>query len=422
MNKWTQYAEDVVAGKIKSGQYIMLSCQRFLNWLERDDLVFREDILDKIDAVFAHMKHFEGHFANKPFILLPFQRWIIANIFGFYYKDEPEKRVTEEVILFISRKNAKTALSAAILLADMIVSKSPYYAGYLAANTRDQSKICYKFIAGYARSLDTGGKKHFQLYRDRAIYTLTHSQIVAVSREASTLDGLNPDAFIVDEMHAAKNDDMYQVLASGQASKLNPLRMIISSGGYLMDGFPFYERVQNAHRMLSGELEHPDNKFFALFEMDADDKWDDPDNWIKANPSLGDIVQMRFLQERCREAMTNMPTQTDFKIKNLDIFVTAKNIWMPPEVLDPVMQPVDLQQLEGEYCYMGVDLSAVNDLTAVAVCFPPNDYRAYYPDKYIFYAWAWVPQAALDTENAHLYDTWIKMGILKMTSGNSVNY
>ena len=209
MNKWTQYAEDVVAGKIKSGQYIMLSCQRFLNWLERDDLVFREDILDKIDAVFAHMKHFEGHFANKPFILLPFQRWIIANIFGFYYKDEPEKRVTEEVILFISRKNAKTALSASILLADLLVSKSPYYSGYLAANTRDQSKICYKFIAGYARSLDTGGKKHFQLYRDRAIYTPTHSQIVAVSREASTLDGLNPDAFIVDEMHAAKNDDMY---------------------------------------------------------------------------------------------------------------------------------------------------------------------------------------------------------------------
>ncbi len=47
--------------------------------------------------------------------------------------------------------------------------------------------------------------------------------------------------------------------------------------------------------MLSGELEHPDNKFFALFEMDTDDKWDDPDNWVKANPSLGDIVQMRFL-------------------------------------------------------------------------------------------------------------------------------
>lgn len=189
------------------------------------------------------MKHFEGHYANKPFILLPFQRFIIANIFGWYYKNEPEKRVTEEVLLFISRKNAKTAISAAILLADMIVSKSPYYTGYLASNTRDQSKICLKFITGYAKSLDTGAKKHFQIFRDRAIYKPTNGQVVAVSRESSTLDGLNPDAFLVDEIHAAKNDDMYQVLASGQASKLNPLRMIISSGGYLMDGFPFYERV-----------------------------------------------------------------------------------------------------------------------------------------------------------------------------------
>lgn len=72
---------------------------------------------------------------------------------------------------------------------------------------------------------------------------MTNAVVQAVSKEASTLDGLNPDAFIIDEMHAMKDDDMYQVLASGQASKLNPLRIIISSGGYLMDGFPFYERI-----------------------------------------------------------------------------------------------------------------------------------------------------------------------------------
>lgn len=164
--------------------------------------------------------------------------------------------------------------------------------------------------------------------------------------------------------------------------------------------------------MLSGEVDYPDNKFFALFELDPEDDWEDEKNWIKANPSLGEIVQMRFLKERARESQTNMATQTDFKIKNLDIFVTAKNIWLPPAVLDPVMMNLDLEQLREEPCWMGVDLSSVNDLTAVGVCWPPNDYREYYPDKYIFTVMAWVPQAALESENAKLYDTWIRSGFL----------
>jgi phage terminase large subunit-like protein len=198
--------------------------------------------MNHIEDFIGHMKHFEGSFNKKPFILLDFQRFVLASIFGWYYVDDPEKRVVEEVLLFIARKNAKTALSAAIILADMCIGKEAGYEGYLAAQTREQAKIAYKFIKGYAKSLDPK-KKHFKIYRDHVIYPKTSGIVKVLSAEAGVSDGLNPCLALLDEQHASKDDDMYQVLKSGMGMRKNPLVIIISSGGYLMDGFPFYERV-----------------------------------------------------------------------------------------------------------------------------------------------------------------------------------
>lgn len=80
---------------------------------------------------------------------------------------------------------------------------------------------------------------------------------------------------------------MFQVLKSGQAMRKNPISIIISSGGYLMDGFPFFERIKVAHAQLDGTVEFPDSYFYALFELDPEDDWTDESVYEKANPSLG---------------------------------------------------------------------------------------------------------------------------------------
>jgi phage terminase large subunit-like protein len=131
--KWLEYAQGVLSGQIVAGKYIQLACQRYIDWFTRDDIFFDSDRMERIETFIGHMKHFEGTFAGKPFILLPFQRWVIASIFAWYYMDDPEKRVVEEVMLFIARKNAKTALASAIILADMCVNKSAGYEAYLVA-------------------------------------------------------------------------------------------------------------------------------------------------------------------------------------------------------------------------------------------------------------------------------------------------
>lgn len=216
-----------------------------MDWINnRTDIFFDSERMEKIEFFINHMKHFEGHFANKPFILLPYQRWILASIFAWYYTDDPEKRVVEEVLLFIARKNAKTALSAAIILADMCVNKSAGYEAYLVAQSRDQAKIALKFLKGYSASLDKQTrKKRFKSYVNHIEYKPTSGKAVAIASESVSADGYNCDLALIDEFHAARDESMLQVMASSQAMKKNPLLIIISSGGYLMDGFPFYERV-----------------------------------------------------------------------------------------------------------------------------------------------------------------------------------
>lgn len=136
----------MVDGQIVAGKYIKLACQRYLDWFGRDDIFFDVERMDRIENFINHMKHFEGSFAGKPFKLLDFQRFILANIFGWYYTDRPTKRVVEYVVLFIARKNAKTALSAAIMLAEMCVNQERGSEQYIAANSREQAKVALKFV------------------------------------------------------------------------------------------------------------------------------------------------------------------------------------------------------------------------------------------------------------------------------------
>jgi phage terminase large subunit-like protein len=61
MNKaYYQYAVDVTEGKVICGESIILACKRFLNDLQRDDLTFREDVVDRAITFIGNLKHFAG--------------------------------------------------------------------------------------------------------------------------------------------------------------------------------------------------------------------------------------------------------------------------------------------------------------------------------------------------------------------------
>lgn len=85
MTDYEQYAHDVISGKVIACQHVKYACGRFLDDFNRDDLIFRKDIVDRVLRFTGCLKHFRGpnHIVGKPLHLEPWQQFIAANIFGW---------------------------------------------------------------------------------------------------------------------------------------------------------------------------------------------------------------------------------------------------------------------------------------------------------------------------------------------------
>lgn len=414
------YADDVLGGKIKACEAIILACKRYKDWFNRTDIYFdREDVEQKIRVV-SRLKHTTGKHNGKPFILLPWQQWCVANIFGWKWK-ETNLRVCKNVFIMISRKAGKTAFAAALGILCAIADKENNAEIELVANSRQQAKIAFDITSNFCESVDAKNKI-FQRYRDTILIPKTKSKIQILSSDAMGNDGYNSSCFVLDEFHAAKDWNLYNVMKSSQGMREQPLAIIITTAGFLLNGYPCYEHRQTCIDILKGN-KTDDTQFSAIYELDKDDDWEDEDNWIKCAPSLGTTVNVEYLREQIQAAKNNPALETGVKTKNFNVFCQSKNVWIPDSYLRDSFEKLDFNDFKDEDCYMGVDLSAIADLTAFSVLFPPNPNREKYPDKYVFFNNIYLPETTIEeSTNTELYKLWKRQKYLTITSGNVVDY
>ena len=419
---YIQYAKDVINHRIVACENIILACKRFLSWFSRDDMYFDyEDVDAKIRFV-GKMKHSTGTHNNKPFVLLPWQQWCFAGIYGWKWK-ETNLRVTENVLMFMARKNGKTALAAAIALVASIRDNENQPEIEFIANSAQQARIGFEATKNYAESLDPK-KKVFKRYRNDIRIPRVKGLIQVLASDSMSLDGYNSSLFIIDEFHAAKDWSLYNVMKSSQGMREQPLSIIITTAGFLLAGYPCYEQRSVCIDILRG-LKQDDTMFCALYEPDEKDDWQDESTWIKSNPSLGQTVRKQYLKNQVKDAKNNTSLEVGVKTKNFNIFCQSANTWIKDDYLKRVSKDIDLKldDYKDQEAYMGVDLSAISDLTCTSVMLPPNPNRLLYPDKFIFKTYIYIPQEALDTSpNKELYKQWIKEGYAECTSGNVVDY
>lgn len=279
-----EYANDVMSGAIVACNNIKLACKRYLDWFDRTDIEFRPEMVQKKIDFVNKMKHWQGPAAGKHFHMLPFQFWIFCNIFGWYYR-ETNKRVIRNVFIFVARKNGKTALAAAISLACMCKDGEQGAEVNLIANNRKQALIAFEDCQNYSRSLDPK-HKYLTVYRDSIKFSKTNSKLQVLASDSMGLDGYRSHMFLIDEFHAAKTWDLYNVMKRSQGVQENPLAIIITTAGYLQSGYPCYDMRIACIDILRG-FKQDDSQFSAIYELDEGDDWQDENVWIKANPSLG---------------------------------------------------------------------------------------------------------------------------------------
>lgn len=407
---YKSYAIDVIEGRIVACKFVKQACQRYLDFFNKYD--FRVDKVKKVVNFISHLKHYTGKHNGKSFILQPYQLWIICNIFGFYKKGT-DKRVCNYVYIELARKSGKTALMAAICLYMLIADGENGAEVELVANSAKQAKIAFTMCSNFLGSIDKKNK-YFRRYRDSIKYDKAKAFLQVLSSDASGNDGYNSSCFLLDECHEQPDSRLYDVMCSSQGMRENPLAMIITTAGFNKFGFCYGYR-DTCLNVLSGNLED-DTLFSAIYTLDEDDDWANPEVWVKANPSLGVTVTYDYLEKQVKKAQNNTSLEVGIRTKNFNQWVSSQDIWISNDLLLDSTQNINLNDFKGQFGYVGIDLASVSDLTALSVMIPVED-------KYYFKTFYYLPQTALaNNSNCELYKEWKRKGYLTVTAGNVTDY
>lgn len=413
--KFYKYAVDVINGKIIAGELMQLACKRFISDFERDDLVFKMEIGDRFVKFCSIIKHFKGKSAGQNFKLEPWQEFIAYNILCWYYKGTSNRRFTSSLIC-MSRKQGKTALAALFCLWFLIGDNEGSPEVDLSANSRQQASIAYEFVEQYARQLDPQ-QRDLKVYRNGIECKLNVGKINVFAADSTKLDGFNASFALVDEMAAARDSKMYDVLKSSQGQRANPHIMVISTVGFDLSS-PFYKLYQTDVEILR-DLKTDDSHFIAIYALDEGDDWTDEKNWLKFAPNLGITVDKKYLREQVVQAKNNASAEVGILTKNFNKWCSTSQTWISSEYINKISDKIEFSDFdENSTCFVGVDLAATSDLTSLSFLMTKeNDDNLYIKNLY------YLPESALiESPNRELYKYWVRTNQLKITSGNVTDY
>lgn len=412
MKGYYHYVEDVLNGKIVVGELIKLACQRFKDDLQRQDIYFNESVVDKAINFIGTLKHFMGKSSGKHFKLENWQQFIIANIVGWYWKDGNTRRFTSSYIE-VSRKNGKTALAAALCLYYLIADGEDGAEVDLAANSKEQAKIAFEFCSNFSRQLDPKGK-YLKPYRDNVQFALNNSKLKVFAADDSKLDGFNASFGLIDEYHAAKNSKVRDVIKSSMGMRNNPHLCTITTAGFDKT-LPCYKLRSTSIEILN-KLKTDDSMFIAIYSLDDKDDWTDKDNWVKCTPNLNVTVTSKYIKEQVQSAINNPSEEVGVKTKTLNLWCDVADVWLPESYIVRASKDIHLEDFRDCECYIGVDLSATSDLTAVSYLIEKDNIYYFKTDYYL-------PESALvDKPDRETYKLWKQQGLITITTGNVTDY
>ena len=171
-----------------------------------------------------------GHsFHGQPFILEPFQRAIIQDL---YAEKADGSRMRRSYVLGLPRKNGKSQLGAALAIYHLVGDrhdKSPQV--YSAAGDRAQARLVFD-EARRMIEMSPALSEICNTFRNEIRCTTNGGIYKALSSDAGLQQGLNPSFVVFDELHIFKNPDLYQALTLGAAARKSPLTLVISTAGY----------------------------------------------------------------------------------------------------------------------------------------------------------------------------------------------
>lgn len=337
------------------------------------------------------VKHREGRWAGEPLELSVEQKYHAACVFGFKTFDAELKmdvRYFRETVLLVGRKWGKSTYISAVADYMLMCDGEPAAQVWCLATQKQQASIVYEAAKNFAMSSDAL-KKHVKTRRDKdnseiLLFPGMNSYMKAGSKNSEAQDGLNPHCYVIDELHAIKNRNTYDVFSSATGARTQPLGVIISTFGFVREGI-FDSVLERCHAVLNGKSK--ERLFPMIFRIDDDDNPIDRNCWIKANPGIPDArPTMSYLEGEYEKALKDPSQMPSFLCKHLNRASTMAVAYFElPEIDQCAIETITEEMIYDKYAVGGVDLSETTDLCNASILIPING-KLYLLQKYFIAA------------------------------------
>jgi phage terminase large subunit-like protein len=409
----TAYARRVVAGGAPAGRLVRLACERHLRDLEGEEFAFDLDAVDRAVKFFSCISHSKGEWAGEPFVLEPWQIFIVGSLIGWKRPDGTRRFGTG--YLEIPRKNGKSTLLAGLGLYGLVMDREPGAEIYCAATMRDQAKIVWG-EAARMRDRSPLLAQRVRKFVGSLVVESTSSRMVPLGADADVLDGLNPQFVIIDELHAHRTRAVLDVMDSALGARRQPLLAIITTAGSDRASV-CWEQHSYAERVLAGTV--ADQSLFAyIATIDEGDDWRNEAAWRKANPNFGISVKPDYIARRAAKAEKVPAAQNSFRRLHLNEWTEAVDAWLTAGAWEAVQEScLDVADYRGAPAWAAVDISSRRDLTALVTVVEDHGRLVAFPRF-------WMPgEGALERSERDGVDyaTWRDMGLITATPGPVVD-
>lgn len=445
----TQYALDVIAGRVVTGKYVRKAAERHVADLASGaarGIYFDVEAGMKAVRFFSLLRHYKGELGavRTPdggmgaFVKLEgWQIFIVGSAFGWKRLADGLRRF-RKVYIEVAKKNGKTLMLAGALLLLAFFDDEPGAEVYSIATKEDQAKLSWNDGAQFVAKNHAIGSRVRKVGK-RLVSEASASFWMPLGRDSDVGEqGINAHGGGVDELHVLDSPDPVDNLETATSSRTQPMIWFITTAGVKRVSVWASMRA-DALAVVEGRATD-DTMLVLVYTLDEGDDPFDEKVWPKSNPNLGVSVRVDTLREQAEAAKRSPGKLAPFLRFRMNVPTSVSTRALDIEMWDRWVDVGGVAHRQDEYqpapppgagCYGGLDLASVRDLTALVLWFqatdvdPETEQLVTHGGMYDILCWFWCPEEGVierSKRDGVPYADWVRDGFLIATPGNITDY
>lgn len=360
-------------------------------------------------------------YLGKPVVLRPWQKEIVR---GIHAQNEDGSPKIRQALLMLPRKCGKTEYAAFESLYHTYATGKTGQSCILAASSIKQASKTFDKLLKIVKA-DPFLRKQSRILASKKFIEVPHlgNTLEVISSDGNDAHGGNPSLVVLDELHvfgdSRKGRALYDALATSFGARSNYLFLIISTQANSRTSL-MYQEYEYAKCVKDGTIDDP-TYFSYLCEAPSGSDWTKEETWFQAMPALGDFLELDYIQRQFLKTKDNPAKESAFRQYHLNELVAGVSKFVSHEKwLACAALPVPSDdQLKGQPCFGGLDLSSIEDYTAFVLVFRTEE------GTLVVKPYFWLPrkraeELAAKGDRRHL--EWADKGYVHLTEGETVDY